>query len=157
MVVLMESSVKQIDLASSTRNTARHFRIGPAARGYDDPSYVHRQETFPGVGLRPYTPCHLSATPSTEGTAISWVRRTRRDGGSWDTQDVPLNEESEKYLVRVIQNGTVKREVTAVQPYWTYSAAHQAQDNLSGPFQVQVAQMSASFGPGLFATLNIAA
>nr|WP_319948795.1 glycoside hydrolase/phage tail family protein [uncultured Shimia sp.] len=157
VVVLMESSVKQIDLASSTRNTARHFRIGPAARGYDDPSYVHRQEAFPGVGLRPYTPCHLSATPSTEGTAISWVRRTRRDGDSWDTPDVPLNEESEKYLVRVIQNGTVKREVTAVQPYWTYSAAHQAQDNLSGPFQVQVAQMSASFGPGLFATLNIAA
>ncbi|MDP3859949.1 MAG: glycoside hydrolase/phage tail family protein, partial [Phaeovulum sp.] len=59
MVVLMNGAPAQIDLALGARGLARHYRIGSAALGYDDASYVHRVEAFDGIGLRPYAPCHL--------------------------------------------------------------------------------------------------
>ena len=39
----------------------RHYRVGPATRAYDHPSFEHRVEAFAGVGLRPYRPAHLAA------------------------------------------------------------------------------------------------
>jgi hypothetical protein len=52
-VVRIGPAVGQIDLPSQARGMARHFRIGPAARGYEDPSYIYRVESFEGAGLRP--------------------------------------------------------------------------------------------------------
>ena len=83
-----------------------------------------------------------------------WIRRTRIGGDRWETPEVPLGEESEQYLLRVTQGNTVLREEMLNAPEWTYAAADQAADGLSGAFQVEVAQVSASFGPGTFATLT---
>ena len=55
----MNGAPKQIELAASERDLARHYRIGPSQRGYDDPSYLHRVEAFAGIGLRPLSPAHL--------------------------------------------------------------------------------------------------
>ena len=153
-VVLFGSGVEQIDLASSARNIARHFRIGPAQRGYDDPTYEYRVEAFSGNGLRPYSPCHLRAEFDQNGDLnVTWVRRTRIDGDSWDAPEVPLGEEVEQYQLRVIKDGAILREVLVSQPQWVYSAADKATDGVSGSFEILVAQISARFGPGLFATL----
>lgn len=63
---------------------------------------------------------------------------------------MPLGEEKEEYVVRVVQSDAVIREVTVAAPTWTYSAAAQAADALSGLYELQVAQLSARFGPGRF-------
>nr|WP_299353003.1 hypothetical protein [uncultured Shimia sp.] len=155
-VVLFGEEVTQITLASTLRNVARHYRIGPAQRGYDDPSYEHRIEAFSGNGLRPYSPCHLRASTDAAGAlAINWVRRTRIDGDSWDLFEVPLGEDTESYHLRVVQGGAVLRETTVGEPAWVYGASEQVADGISGAFDIEVAQVSARYGPGLYATLTV--
>ncbi len=154
--VLLDGAPQQIDLALSARGLARHYRIGPAQRGYDDPSYVHKIEAFDGNGLRPYAPVHLRAAADGAGNLeLSWVRRTRIDGDSWQSMDVPLGEGSEVYLVQVLQNEGVVREATVLTPSWAYTAMAQAADSLSGAFEIAVAQVSDRFGPGPFRRITI--
>ena len=156
--VLLGQGVDQMDLAASTRGLERHYRIGSAQRGYDDPSYVHETHTFAGAGLRPFRPCHLQAEKGGTGDlVVSWIRRTRFDGDGWDVHEAPLNEESEAYALRVLKEGAVVRELEVAEPRWTYASAEQAADGISAPYAVQVAQVSGRFGPGPFASLEITA
>jgi hypothetical protein len=149
LFVLMNGVPEQIDLAATQRRLARHFRIGPGLRGYEDPSYVHRIEAFDGNGLRPYSPCHLRRSGGLgEDVRLSWIRRTRIDGDDWDLPEVPLGEEREAYLVRVMRADTVLREVEVTRPHWTYPIAAQAVDGADATMRISVAQISARFGPG---------
>ncbi len=155
-VVLMNGAPKQIDLAASERDLSRHYRIGPSQRGYDDPSYLHRVEAFAGIGLRPYSPAHLRARRSGAGDLdLRWIRRTRVDGDNWSGVEVPLGEAAEAYVLRVMQGTAVRREVTVGQPFWTYPAGMQAADAVALPFEIHVAQLSESFGPGPFRRIAI--
>ncbi|WP_420586789.1 baseplate multidomain protein megatron [Ruegeria sp.] len=155
MFVLLDQRVYQTSLLRSERRVAKHYRIGPGSRGYDDPSFVHLVEAFEGNGLRPYAPVHLRVASSPAGDHLSWIRRTRQDGDDWAGLDVPLAEESEAYLVQIRSAGVLVREHVATQPMWTYSDAMQSQDGINGPYEVSVAQISASFGPGLPARLTV--
>ncbi|SPH17632.1 hypothetical protein DEA8626_01156 [Defluviimonas aquaemixtae] len=155
-VVLMNGAPKQIDLPAAARDLARHYRIGPSRRGYDDPSFVHRVEAFVGTGLRPLSPAHLRAQRSAAGDLVlSWIRRTRIDGDSWSGVEVPLGETSEAYALRVVEGGLVKRELTLGQSSWTYPAGMQAADGITEPFEIHVAQLSDVFGPGPFRRIAI--
>ena len=80
--------------------------------------------------------------------AVSWIRRTRIGGDRWDTPEVPLGEESESYLLRVMRGSAVLREVVVAAPLWTYPAAARAADGPQAGKRIEVAQISASFGPG---------
>uniref|UniRef100_UPI0035652C07 phage tail protein n=1 Tax=Puniceibacterium confluentis TaxID=1958944 RepID=UPI0035652C07 len=154
-VVLLDGVPQQIALAPANRRLARHYRIGPAQRAFDDPSYVEEVRAFDGIGMRPYSPVHLTVTPSSGSLQVSWVRRTRIDGDSWDLDEVPLGEESERYLVRILQNDTVIREAQTTSPAWIYSAAMRSADAVAGDFRIAVAQVSARFGPGPFEAVTI--
>lgn len=154
--VLLDESVRQIALKSAQRRVAQHYRIGPARRGYDDPIYVHRVEAFDGNGLRPYAPCHLCLTRMPGGDLRArWVRRTRIDGDGWNGIEVPLGEEQESYLVRVRQGDEVLRSVTVSAPEWGYSGAMQAQDGAHPSVRIEVAQISARYGPGPSVTVRV--
>jgi hypothetical protein len=89
------------------------------------------------------------------GIEFSWTRRTRIDGDRWDGLDVPLGEATEQYLVRVIAGGSVRREEQTSVPFWTYSSVARATDGVTGAFDVEVAQISDRFGPGLKARIGI--
>ncbi|MCV2871099.1 glycoside hydrolase/phage tail family protein [Defluviimonas sp. WL0050] len=155
-VVLMNGAPKQIDMALAARDLARHYRIGPSTRAYDDPSYIHRVEAFSGIGLRPLSPAHLRARRGLVGDlGVSWVRRTRIDGDSWSGLDVPLGEALERYLVRVVESSLIRREVFVAQPNWTYTTAMQAADAVTAPFEIHVAQLSDAFGPGPFRRITV--
>ena len=155
VVVLFDRAPEQIVLPGASRGLARHYRIGSAARSYDDPSFVHRVEAFSGVGLRPYSPCHLRAAQGAGGWAFRWMRRTRIEGDSWQGYEVPLGETTELYLVRVLQGTVIKREVTVTVPNWTYPTALQAADGVSGIFTLEVAQVSDVYGPGPAARISL--
>ena len=156
--VLLDGSPQQIDLADVQRNLSRHYRIGPARRALDDPTYRHVVHAFPGVGLRPLSPCHVRARREIDGAlSVSWIRRTRIDGDSWEGLDVPLGEETEAYVARVVQNGDLVREVQVGTPAWVYTAEAQGEDGISGDFDVQIAQVSARVGPGAVARLAVTA
>jgi hypothetical protein len=111
---------------------------------------------FRGIGLRPYAPAHLRARRrDPEGIDLTWVRRTRIDGDRWDMTDAPLGETQERYRIRVISGGGVRREVEAGVPFWRYTDATRAGDGVAGAFAVEVAQISDRFGPGLNARILI--
>ena len=155
-LVRLDGTAQQIDLAEAKRGLARFYRVGPAGRPLDDPAFSAARLAFDGVGLRPLSPVHLRLDGAAgQNRTLSWIRRTRIDGDRWDTPEVPLGEEAESYLVRVMQDTSVIREVTTTMPEWTYTAADQASDALSGPFEISVAQISARYGPGRFATVEI--
>ncbi|MBO9444710.1 glycoside hydrolase/phage tail family protein [Ruegeria sp. R14_0] len=153
--VLLDERVFQTGLLRSERRVAKNYRIGPGTRAYDDPSFVHQVHAFDGNGLRPYAPVHLKATATAQGDQISWVRRTRLDGDSWEGLDVPLGEETESYLLRIRVNGGVVREQILSESRWTYLSEMKVADGATGSFTVEVAQVSASFGPGPAARLVI--
>jgi hypothetical protein len=155
-VVLMNGVPQQIALSANERDLARHYRIGPSQRGYDDPSFTHLVEAFQGVGLRPYSPAHLRAITGANGDLlVNWTRRTRSGGDSWSGLDVPLSEAYEAYLVRVVQGAAVVREVSVGQPQWSYSTAMMTADAVGSSFEIHVAQLSDIFGPGPFARMTV--
>ena len=148
-VVLLDRGPQQIDLALSSRGLARYYRIGAAGRGYDDPAVVVKVEAFDGIGLRPYPVAHLNFVKNLAGdVALSWIRRTRIDGDSWQSPEVPLGEANESYVVRVVQAGLTLREEIVGVPNWGYSAASQATDGITGAHRIDVAQVSDRFGAG---------
>jgi hypothetical protein len=157
IVVRLDGVPAQIALSAAQRRVQRHYRAGPAQRPYDDPSYVAQVHAFDGNGLRPYRPAHLRASEVGGDLDLSWIRRTRIDGDGWDLYEVPLGEEREAYLLRVQQGETVLREVELTSPSWSYSAAMQASDAISGPYQIAVAQVSDRYGPGPFTALDLGA
>jgi hypothetical protein len=146
----------QIKLPDALRRRAQHYRIGPVGRPVDDPSYQHAVIAFEGVGLRPYSPVHLRATSAAGGaTDIKWIRRTRIDGDQWDTPEIPLGEEAESYLLRIVRDGAVLREVVLSEAFWRYGTDLKVVDGAIKPFEVHVAQVSAKFGPGVFTKVSV--
>jgi hypothetical protein len=157
-VVLLDAAVPQIDLALSARGLARYFRFAPASRGFDDPVAVLRVEAFDGAGLRPYPVAHLRQFVLPGGDLrFDWIRRTRIDGDSWQAVEVPLGEESEAYLVRIVQTEVVLLEALVASPSYTLTAAQQANLLQPGSYRVEVAQLSTAFGPGPARSLEVAA
>ena len=154
--VLLDAALEQIDLPFAARGLARNYRVGPARRSLDDPSYTAFNFAFDGVGLRPLSPVHMRSERTAAGDLeVGWIRRTRIGGDSWDGLDVPLGEETEAYVVRIEQNGTVLREAVIETPAWVYSSADEMAETGGAPYAVAVAQLSAATGPGYFARLQI--
>ena len=150
-VVILNGAPRQVRMPPSSLGQERIWRIGPASRAPDDPSYRRVALDIRGIGLRPYAPCHLRV----EGPHVSWVRRTRIGGDSWDGADVPLGEARELYLLRLTQGPTTLFEqqltetrVTIPQEVWQSAMA-------AGPFAVAVAQLSDTVGAGPFARREI--
>ena len=69
---------------------------------------------------------------------------------NWQQTEVPLGEDTEAYLVRVMAGATIVAEYEEFQPSFIYSASAQTADGLSGAFNIAVAQVSLRFGPGPF-------
>ena len=154
-IVLVSAALQKIDLPLSARGLPRYYRIGSAAKGYDNPATVLRIDAFDGIGLRPYPVAHLKvAGASGADLAVSWIRRTRIDGDSWQSPEVPLGEVSESYTVRVLQGAVIKREVTVATAAWTYTSVQQTADAVSGTISIGVAQNSERFGAGPFRSVQ---
>ncbi|WP_286758947.1 MULTISPECIES: baseplate multidomain protein megatron [Sulfitobacter] len=155
--VLLNTVPRQIELSPNLLRIAQTYRIGPAGRPLNDPSYVQKTESFDGTGLRPYRPCHLRITEEAGALRFGWIRRTRINGDGWTEFDVPLAEESEQYQLRILQNGVVLREELVDRASWTYTAQMRAADGAAGPALISVAQVSALYGAGtaLFGEINL--
>jgi len=155
LVVALDGSPQQVALPPAARGVARNYRIGAVDLPLGDPALVHVEAAFAGVGLRPYAPVHLRLREVAGALEVGWTRRTRIDGDSWAGLDVPLGEEGERYVVRVLDGaGAVLRTAEVTLPGWTYTAAARAADGAAGR-AVEVAQLSAQFGAGSTGRIEI--
>ncbi len=156
-VVLVGAGIEQIDLAASARGLERNYRVGPADRPVSDAAYQQQSLSFEGVGLRPYAPVHLRAQTNGHDYDFSWIRRTRIDGDSWQSLEVPLGEDTERYHIRILSNDVVLREDETTVPEWQYSAGDVTTDGANREIIFEVAQISERFGIGPYnrMTLNV--
>ena len=154
-VVLLDDALEQVPGASTWRGVERRYRMGPARKAVDHASYVETTHTCLGMGLRPYRPVHIKSTNVGGDIAVAWVRQTRIDGDLWSDFDVPLGEASERYAVRVVKDGVTLRDATVAAPNWIYTAANQASDGVIAPYEIEIAQVSDRFGPGLYGKVTI--
>ncbi len=156
LFVLVDHAVPQISLPASLRGVSQYYRVGAEAHGYADPAVVVQPLAFQGIGLRPYSIVGLATQGSSGGTVTaSWIRRTRVDGDNWDVPEVPVVETGEVYSVRVYQGAALKRDVQVTTPGFSYSAADQTADGVSGAFDIAVAQVSDRFGPGPYVRITV--
>ena len=150
-VVVLNGAVDQLQATLAERGQTRFYKWGPSSLDMADPAW--QQETFVAraVGLMPWAPVHLAGDRNASGDlSISWVRRTRL-GGVWaDGTDVPLNEESERYEIDILDGSTVLRTIAVSSPAATYTAAQQTAD-FGAPqpaITLKVYQLSATIGRG---------
>ncbi|MBP7002260.1 glycoside hydrolase TIM-barrel-like domain-containing protein [Amaricoccus sp.] len=154
--VLLDSGVVQLDLPASARGLVRHYRVGPSSRRYSDASFLHEVRRFAGVGLRPYRPAHLRVTRVSNGDVeISWVRRTRIDGDSWEGAEAPIGEDREVYNILLVSDGRTVREAWPSAPRFIYDQSMQVADGNLATINLAVAQVSDRFGPGPYARLSV--
>lgn len=150
-VVLLDGAIAQIQAALAERGVARFYKWGPS--GLDPSDVAWQQATFTArsVGLMPWSPVHVAGARNGSGDlSISWVRRTRF-GGVWtDGADVPLNEETERYEIDILDGADVVRTLSVNSPAATYTAAQQTADfgALQSSIAMNVYQLSAVVGRG---------
>jgi hypothetical protein len=157
--VLLNGAVSQASLAAVDALKPASWRLGPARLDHGHPSYRSLTTAAGGRGLRPLSPAHLSVQRQGADILVSWIRRTRSDGDSWELVEVPLGEQGEAYRIAIYDGATLKRTAETSSPAYAYSAADLATDFTAPPAQVTiaVAQMSALTGQGAqtWGTFNV--
>ena len=159
-VVLLQSTIQQMSTGLGDLDREYYYKYGPADQDIGDDTYKTIQKTVNGRGLKPYSPVHVNSSTDGGGDiTITWIRRTRIGGDSWDyTDDVPLNEAYERYQVDVLDGGgSVVRTLSVTDTTEVaYTAAQQSTDGITVPFEVDVYQMSDQVGRGIArrATIN---
>jgi hypothetical protein len=88
---------------------------------------------------------------------ITWIRRTRIGGDSWEGAEVPLAETQEAYAIDVVSGPDVVRSLGTSSPSFVYSASEQVADfgSPQAALSLRVAQVSATFGRGIAAHATV--
>jgi hypothetical protein len=154
LVVLLDGGPFQPDLPPEARGEARSYRIGPARRSMDDPSYVVVEAAAEGIGLRPYAPVHLTLRREGDLHRFGWTRRSRIEGDLW-AGEVPLGEAREAYAVRLVVGRAVAAEEETDRSFFDLTERRRADLGLTGGYRIEVAQLSDRFGPGPRAVLAV--
>src|SRR3569623_1789255 len=120
--VLLDEHLIDIARGIGALDRATDLRIVATGRSHDDPSALAMTLTPQPTALMPLSPVHLHAARDSSGDfAISWIRRTRKDGDAWGVE-VPLGEDSEAYEIDIMSGSSVKRTHSVNAPAATYSS-----------------------------------
>jgi hypothetical protein len=156
--VLLDDAVRSLAIADSDIGLALYWRAGPARKDIGDVAYTTTQQRFTGKGLAPLSPVHIKIAHNATGDIVfNWTRRTRINGDSWETTDVPLGETTESYTLDVLDLGAVKRTITSFTPSALYTTADQLADfgTPQSSLTIRLAQVSPTYGRGTSRTLTL--
>ena len=149
---------RELPIGIGDLGTPWNWRIGPSSRPVSDERYEAAVFEPEGMGLRPFSPCHLiqpwkwARTPG--DYTIIWIRRSRDlAADNWTTGDAPVAEESLSFAVEILDGAAVKRSLTSATTSVVYTAAQQTADWGAplGPgamLAVRIFQISAVVGRG---------
>ena len=148
--VLLDSALTTLDLTQDEIGLPFTWRYGPSNRDLGSTAYATTVHAFAGIGRRPLAPVHVGGRRDAGDLHISWIRRTRIGGDSWEFAEVPLGEDSEAYALDIVDGDSVVRTLAASSPFATYTAADQVADFGAPPpaITVRIYQLSASYGRG---------
>ena len=155
--VLLDDAVTPAGLTSAERGLPLNWRVGAAGLDLSELNFATQVVTG-GVRARlPLSPVHLRADAAGSGDLrVSWVRRGRIDADTWQSGEIPLGEESERYAISVAAAGDVLRDAETTVPEWTYAAAQVAADTGGAPLSVAIdVRQIGSAGGGIPARLEL--
>ena len=164
-VVIVDTSVAVLPVAQADIGLPWNWRIGPASRPVSDASYAASTFTPAGTGLRPFSvvqveqPWRTARAPG--DLTIRWTRRSRAlAADSWEAVEVPLAEDSEAYVVEILDGVTIKRTVSTATTSALYTATQQTVD-WGAPFgpgatlAIRIVQLSQTYGRGAAQTTSL--
>ncbi|MDB5510266.1 MAG: hypothetical protein JWL93_2735 [Hyphomicrobiales bacterium] len=149
-VVVLDAAIVPLASGLASLGIEHLYRVGPADRDHADASYVEFAARAGPLALRPYAPVQARAKRVAAGVEIAFVRRGRRDGDGWETVEIPLGEERERYCVEVLRGADLCRAIPCTQPIALYSAEAEAADFGSPQTHLtcRIYQLSDSVGAG---------
>lgn len=153
VVFLRTKSLSSLGISVDQKKSTLTYRYGASENDVAGANYVDETLTFRAVGLMPYAPGDVQAQrvdPSGD-MEISWKRRTRFNGDSWEEDDVPLNEEYEQYDLEIWNGGSVVKLIAGLSnPLYTYTSADQILNfgSVQDSVHVKVYQISSTVGRG---------
>jgi hypothetical protein len=157
--VVLDDAVVPAGLQASEIGLSLNWRIGPTGSGLSDDNFLTTAETGGMRALLPFSPVHLKAEWIGSDLAISWIRRGRVNGDSWDGSDIPLGEDVERYRLEVAPAGeTALRTEIVDEPRWLYPRAAIEADfgTVPAEIEINVRQFSTAAGWGLPARRRLA-
>lgn len=149
-VVVLDGSAVTLTRELSDIGRTLRYRIGPARHDVGDATMVEVGAEVTGPALMPLSPVRPRARRTEAGIALSWLRRTRIDGDSWELTEVPLGEENERYELCILDGDAVIHAEIVNEPGWIYPAAQELADFGAAQPELtfSVAQISATVGRG---------
>lgn len=148
--VLLDRALVAVARGVNLLGRSFDYRVGPAASDVGSSLMTSLSAATTPVALLPWSPAHLRGVRDDAGIHLSWIRRTRRGGDSWEAAEVPLGEDREAYRVEILAGEDVVRTLEVTSPQALYTAAGEAAD-FGAPqteLRVRVAQLSAVAGAG---------
>jgi len=148
--VVLDNSLVAVARGTDLLGRSFDYRVGAANLDIGSVNMTALSASVGPTALTPWSPVHLRGKRTEDGILISWIRRTRRGGDSWDTAEVPLGEESEAYRVEILSGASVVRTIESAAPQTLYESGDELAD-FGAPqtaLSVRVAQLSALAGAG---------
>ena len=154
--VMLDPQIVTIASGIAALERTLQLRVVASGRDIGDPSALALDVTPHATALKPLAPVHVKAARGDSGVTISWVRRVRVDGDSWEGE-VPLGEDSERYEVDILSGATVLRTLSATTPSALYAAADELTDFglAQASLNLRVAQVSATVGRGFVTAATV--
>jgi hypothetical protein len=148
--VLLDDAVLPLVSGVDSLGRPTTFRVSAAGRDFADEDAAGMTVSPSAEALLPWAPVHLRAGWKDGHITISWIRRSRSGGDSWDTAEVPLGEEAEAYLLEILGEDAAVRQVRTTMPSHLYTSDEQIADfgATQGAVHIRVSQISSVAGPG---------
>ena len=127
-VVVLDGAAVSLTTDLADLGRARRYRVGPVRDDVGDATMVEFEASVAGEALLPLSPIRPKAIRTEAGVALTWLRRTRIDGDSWELAEVPLGEESERYELGILDGEDLLRTEIVNAPEWLYAAAQELAD-----------------------------
>jgi hypothetical protein len=136
---------------ASDRGKVLFYKGVPLDRNVEDVA-IEASIAVAGNALKPYSPVNprIIRRESDNARIIEWTRRTRKNGQLLDGIDAPLEEASEAYLLKIIRDGDILREVMVSTQSFTYTESMMLADYgfIPGAIAFSVQQVSGYVGAG---------
>lgn len=149
-VVVLDGAAVALTADLADLGRVRRYRVGPARDDVGDATMVDFEARIAGEPLVPLSPVRPQARRTGDGIALSWFRRTRIDGDSWELVDVPLGEENERYELGILDGEDLLHAEIVNAPAWVYPSTQELAD-FGSPQQeigLSLRQLSATIGRG---------
>ncbi len=148
--ILLDDAITNVSLGINDIGLPYNWKYGPANRDIGHSSYSEITHAFSGQSYKPLSPVHIETTFINNNLHISWKRRTRIGGDSWELSEVPLGEEIELYEIEIMDGENVIRLMSSTIQQVTYTEADQLTDwgTIQSSYAIRIYQISATTGRG---------